>query len=284
MLPLHTVGFHLFTQHLFLCRIQVIGKRLILDSAAIARDLQLIADLLALHIVVGIDIQRMVVFIGLHECAKHFVDVETRNDIKIQYSVIHRLDAILEIKIPRSESARRCQLLTIQPVEEDAPVGILGNLRFLICLRCRIRYVLHRVDLPAVHDIERRKRPRIEVQLIRTGDTPCVLHALCGCRIELLLRDLLTVWKYGCKFCARVFVGQIVPQVGCRLQQLHGFWHRKIHTLAIFGHSKYRLSQLLQNILTAHHGTSGFFCGLRTGSSCSQSLMYSCTAAGTTFS
>ena len=29
---------------------------------------------------------------------------------------------------------------------------------------------------------------------------------------------------------------------------------------------------------------SGFFCGLRTGSSCSQSLMYSCTAAGTTFS
>ena len=29
---------------------------------------------------------------------------------------------------------------------------------------------------------------------------------------------------------------------------------------------------------------SDFFCGLRTGSSCSQSLMYSCTAAGTTFS
>ena len=96
--------------------------------------------------------------------------------------------------------------------------------------------------------------------------------------------NLLTVWKYGCKFCARVFVGQIVPQVGCRLQQLHGFWHRKIHTLAIFGHTKYRLSRLLQNILTAHRGTSGFFCGLRIGSSCSQSLIYSCTAAGTTFS
>ena len=29
---------------------------------------------------------------------------------------------------------------------------------------------------------------------------------------------------------------------------------------------------------------SDFFCGLRTGSSCVQSLMYSCTAAGTTFS
>ena len=34
----------------------------------------------------------------------------------------------------------------------------------------------------------------------------------------------------------------------------------------------------------AHTCVSDFFCGLRTGSSCSQSLMYSCTAAGTTFS
>ena len=114
MLPLHTVGFHLFTQHLFLCRIQVIGKRLIIDSAAIERDLQRVADLLALHIVVGVDIQRMVVFIGLHECSKRFVDVETRNDVKIQCSVIHRLDAILEIEILRSESARCRQLLPIQ--------------------------------------------------------------------------------------------------------------------------------------------------------------------------
>ncbi len=70
----------------------------------------------------------MVVFIGLHECAKCFVNVEARNDIKIQYSVIHCLDAILEIKIPRGELARCGQLLTIQPVEEDAPAGILGNL------------------------------------------------------------------------------------------------------------------------------------------------------------
>ena len=131
MLPLHTVGFHLFTQHLFLCRVQVIGKRLILDPAAIERDLQRAADPLALHIVVGVDIQRMVVFIGFYERTEHFVDVETRNDIKIQYSVIHRLDAILEIKIPRSESARCCQILTIQPVEEDAPACIFGNLSFL---------------------------------------------------------------------------------------------------------------------------------------------------------
>ena len=28
VLPLHTVGFHLFMQHFFLCRIQVVGKRL----------------------------------------------------------------------------------------------------------------------------------------------------------------------------------------------------------------------------------------------------------------
>ena len=34
----------------------------------------------------------------------------------------------------------------------------------------------------------------------------------------------------------------------------------------------------------AHTRTSGFFCGLRTASPCAQSLMYSCTAAGTTFS
>ena len=46
MLPLHTVGLHLFTQHFFLCCIQMVGKRLILDAAAIERDLQLIADLL----------------------------------------------------------------------------------------------------------------------------------------------------------------------------------------------------------------------------------------------
>ena len=163
MLPLHTVGFHLFTQHLFLCRIQVIGKRLILDAAAIERDLQRVADLLALHIVVGIDIQRMVVFIGLHECAKHFIDVETRNDVKIQYSVIHRLDAILEIKIPRGESAWRSQLLSIQPVKKDAPAVILGNLSLLKCLLCCVCYVLHCVDLPAVHDVERRKRPRVKV-------------------------------------------------------------------------------------------------------------------------
>ena len=34
----------------------------------------------------------------------------------------------------------------------------------------------------------------------------------------------------------------------------------------------------------AYTCASDFFCGLRTGSSFSQSLMYSCTAAGTTFS
>ena len=34
----------------------------------------------------------------------------------------------------------------------------------------------------------------------------------------------------------------------------------------------------------AHTCASDFFCGLRTGLSCVQSLMYSCTAAGTTFS
>ena len=56
MLPLHAVGVHLFAQHFFLCRIQVVAERLILDPAALERDLQRVADLLALHIVVGIDI------------------------------------------------------------------------------------------------------------------------------------------------------------------------------------------------------------------------------------
>jgi len=277
VLPLHTVGLHLFTQHLFLCRIQVIGKRLILDAAAIERDLQRVADLLALHIVVGIDIQRMVVFIGFYERTEHFVDVETRNDVKIQYSVIQCLDAILEIKIPRSESARCGQLLSIQPVEEDAPAVILGNLSLLKCLLCCVCYVLHCVDLPTVHDVERRKRPRVKVQLKQSADLAGVLHAALRQRIECLAADLFAAVRCFKEAPRRqaLFLPEIIMEPSGKLQKLHAGFVLQIDFRAVLRDVKAR---------RAHTCASDFFCGLRTGSSCSQSLMYSCTAAGTTFS
>ena len=277
MLPLHTVGFHLFTQHLFLCRIQVIGKRLIIDSAAIERDLQLIADLLALHIVVGVDIQRMVVFIGFHKCLERFVNVEARNDVKIQYSVIHCLDAILEIEILRSESARCRQLLSIQPVEEDAPACIFGNLSFLKGRFRSCRYVIHRVGFPAVHDVERRKRPRIKVQLKHSADLAGVLHAaLCQC-IESLSADLFAAvrrFKETPRWQALSLL-EIIMEPSGKLKKLHAGFVLQIDFRAVLRDVKAR---------HAHTCASDFFCGLRTGSSCVQSLMYSCTAACTTFS
>ena len=126
-----------------------------LDPAAVERDLQFIADLLALHIVVGVDIQHMIVLVGFYECAECLIDIEARNHVKIQRSVIHHFDGILEMKIPHGESARCGQFLTIQPVDEDAPAFMLRHLCVLKCLSCRVRHILHRVDFPAIYDVQR---------------------------------------------------------------------------------------------------------------------------------
>ena len=60
-----------------------------------------------------------------------------------------------------------------------------------------------------------------------------------------------------------------------KLQKLHAGFVLQIDFRAVLRDVKAR---------RAHTCVSDFFCGLRTGSSCVQSLMYSCTAAGTTFS
>ena len=264
-------------QHLFLRRIQAVGERSILDATAIERDLQHVADLLALHIVIGIDIQCMVVFIGFHKRAERFVDVETRNDIKIQYSVIQCLDAILEIKIPRGELARCGQFLTLQPIEEDAPAVILGNLSLLKGRFRSCRYVIHRVGFPAVHDVERRKRPRIKVQLKHSADLAGVLHAVLCQRMERLAADLFAVvrcFKETPRWQALSLL-EIIMEPSGKLQKLHAGFVLQIDFRAVLRDVKAR---------HAHTCASDFFCGLRTGLSCVQSLMYSCTAAGTTFS
>ena len=219
----------------------------------------------------------MVVFIGFYERTEHFVDVETRNDVKIQYSVIHRLYAILEIKILYSESAWRGQLLSIQPVEENAPACIFGNLSFLKGHFRSCRYVIHRVGFPAVHDVERRKRPRIEVQLKHSADLAGVLHAALRQRIECLAADLLADIRCFKEAPRRqaLFLPEIIMELFGELQKLYAGFVLQIDFRAALRDVK---------ALRAHTCASDFFCGLRTGSSCSQSLMYSCTAAGTTFS
>ena len=156
-------------------------------------------------------------------------------------------------------------------------MGILGNLRFLICRFCRIRHILHRVDLPAVHDVERRKRLRVKVQLKQSADLAGVLHAVLCQRIERLAADLFAAvrrFKETPRWQALSLL-EIIMEPSGKLQKLHAGFVLQIDFRAVLRDVKAR---------RAHTCASDFFCGLRTGSSCVQSLMYSCTAAGTTFS
>ena len=100
-----TVFLHLAQQDILLCGVELVAPAFLRTVALAERQLQRVTGLALSDIVVGVDIEPIIIFIGQDECTEGSVHIELRLHKKIELAV--RLDDLItERKIPRGEVSR----------------------------------------------------------------------------------------------------------------------------------------------------------------------------------
>ena len=187
----------------------MIGEGCFAAVPPVERDLQLVADLAGGHIVVGVDVQPVVILRGADLGPEHRVHVKGRFQVKIQ-EVIHLGDLLRHPDLPRGEMARRGDLPAVQRVQEPGPSLVAVEVRLAVRLIDRFRDIPHGKGLPAIHHIDSGKLPLIKVQLKGAGDLSCILHAHQHHVLKRLGTDLLRLMQHLLKGGGPM----LSPQVG----------------------------------------------------------------------
>ena len=98
----HAKRIHLPQQDILLCCVERIAPALLGAVTLAERQLQRVAGAILRDVVVGVDIEPIIIFIGQDECTEGSIYIELRLYIKIELAV--RLDDLItERKIPRGE-------------------------------------------------------------------------------------------------------------------------------------------------------------------------------------
>lgn len=167
---------HLPGQHFLFGSIQVIAPVLLCAISLAEIQLQRIAWSILCDVIVGVDIQPVIILIRADECAEGRVYIELSLHIKVQLAVLHH-DLIAERKILRGEMSRRCELLPVQVIQQLPPHHVLGRILLLHSAVGGCRHVTHRPRCPTVHDVDCGELPLVKFQIKHTGDFSSVLHA-----------------------------------------------------------------------------------------------------------
>ena len=118
-----TVFLHLPQQNILLRRVEPVAPVLLCAVRFAEAQLQRVAGAVFLHVVVGVDVEPVIVFIRADEGAEDCVHIELRPHIKIELAV-HLDDLITERKNPRGEVSRRGDLFAAQMLQQLAPLII----------------------------------------------------------------------------------------------------------------------------------------------------------------
>ena len=114
---------HLPCQHLPLRRVELVVPVFLCAVRFAEAQLQCVAGSILRDVIVGVDVEPVIVFIRADEGAEGCIHIELRPHIKIELAV-HLDDLITERKNPRGEVSRRGDFLTAQMVQQLAPLII----------------------------------------------------------------------------------------------------------------------------------------------------------------
>ena len=114
---------HLPQQNIPLRRVEPVAPVFLCAVRFAETQFQRVAGAVFLHVVVGVDVEPVIVFIRADEGAEDCVHIELRPHIKIELAV-HLDDLITERKNPRGEVSRRGDFLTAQMIQQLAPLII----------------------------------------------------------------------------------------------------------------------------------------------------------------
>ena len=103
------VVLHLACQHLLLSSVEVIAPVFFCAISFAEIQLQRVSETVFLDVVVGIDVEPVIVLIGADECTEGGIHIEVRLQIKVELAI--RFDDLLtERKIQCREMSRRGDL------------------------------------------------------------------------------------------------------------------------------------------------------------------------------
>ena len=126
-----TVFLHLAQQDILLCGVELVAPALLGAVALAERQLQRVTGLALCDIVVGVDIDPIIIFIGQDECTEGSIYIELRLYIKIELAVRFD-DLVTEREISRGEMSRRGDLFTAQMIQQLALL-IIARLELRPC-------------------------------------------------------------------------------------------------------------------------------------------------------
>lgn len=118
-----TVFLHLAQQDILLCGVELVAPALLGAVTLAERQLQRVAGSILRDVVVGIDVESVIVFAREDEGSEGSVHIELRLHIKIELAVRFD-DLITEREISRGEMSRRGDLFTAQMIQQLAPLII----------------------------------------------------------------------------------------------------------------------------------------------------------------
>ena len=114
---------HLPQQDILLCCVEWVAPALLGAVTLAERQLQRVTGLALCDIVVGVDIEPIIIFIGQDECTEGSIYIELRLYIKIELAVRFD-DLVTEREISHGEMSRRGDLFTAQMIQQLAPLII----------------------------------------------------------------------------------------------------------------------------------------------------------------
>ena len=114
---------HLAQQDILLCGVELEAPAFLGTVALAERQLQCVAGSILRDVVVGIDVEPVIVFVREDEGAEGSIYIELRLYIKIELAVRFD-DLVTEREISRREMSRRGDLFTAQMIQQFAPLII----------------------------------------------------------------------------------------------------------------------------------------------------------------
>ena len=118
-----TVFLHLAQQDILLCGVELVAPAFLGTVALAERQLQRVTGSILRDVVVGIDVEPVIVFVREDECTEGSIYIELRLYIKIELAVRFD-DLITEREISHGEMSRRGDLFTAQMIQQFAPLII----------------------------------------------------------------------------------------------------------------------------------------------------------------
>ncbi len=132
-------------------------------------DFQFIADLSGCHIVVGVDIQGVVILAGADVSAEDRVHIEIGFHVKIQ-QVVYLADLLRKGDIPRGEVARRRPGFAGQPVFEPRFMLKRAETAFAVGEINGGGNILYRIRFPAPSNVDSGNFLFVKVQIKHACD------------------------------------------------------------------------------------------------------------------